>query len=369
MNDPTGRGTPAPLPPGSVIGMVGGGQLGRMTALAAARLGYRTHVFCPDSDAPASQVTDRTTLSSYEDRAALEAFARRIDVATFEFENVPVEALGVVAARVPVRPSATALAVCQDRLAEKRFATGLDIGTAPFAAVDDRAGLERAVAEIGVPAVLKTRRMGYDGKGQAMLRAAEDADAAWAAIGGRAAILEGFVAFDRELSVIAARGIDGTVACYPAVENRHRDHILAETVAPAILLPDLADAAETIARRLIEALGLVGLLAVELFLTGDGRLLVNEMAPRPHNSGHWTQDACATDQFEQLVRAVCGLPLGSVERHGDAVMTNLIGADADAWPVLMAEPGARLHLYGKAEARPGRKMGHVTRVTPRKDCG
>jgi 5-(carboxyamino)imidazole ribonucleotide synthase len=354
------------LAPGAVIGMLGGGQLGRMTALAAARLGYRTHLFGPDIDGPLAQVTDRATFASYGDRAALDAFAARVDVVTYEFENVPHAAVAHLAAMVPVRPGPQALATCQDRVAEKAFANGLGIGTAPWQAVDDRPGLDAAVAAVGRPAVLKTRREGYDGKGQATIRTPGDLDRAWAAIGGRPAILEGFVDFARELSVIAARGADGTIVCYPAVENRHRDHILAETIAPAPSLDAARTAeAETIATRLAEALGIVGLLAVELFETRDGRLLVNELAPRPHNSGHWTMDACATDQFEQLVRAVCGLPLGTVDRHSDCVMTNLIGADVEEVPAILAEPGARLHLYGKAETRPGRKMGHVNRLRRR----
>ncbi len=354
--------TEAALPPGSTIGILGGGQLGRMTAQAAARLGYRTHVFCPEPDSPTAQVTDRATVSSYGDTAALKHFAGAVDVVTYEFENIPHDTVSLLADLVAVRPGPAALAVCQDRLAEKDFVSGLGIGVAPYRAVPEPDALDAALAEIGAPAVLKSTRMGYDGKAQALIRAPGDAGAARDRIGAQPAILEGFVDFDFELSVIAARGPDGAIACYPPVENRHRDHILAETIVPATLPEDQAEAAEDIARRLVEALDLVGLLAVEMFHTADGQLLVNELAPRPHNSGHWTLDACATSQFEQLVRAICGLPLGSVERHSDAVMTNLIGADAHRWPEFLAEPGARLHLYGKAEARPGRKMGHVTRL-------
>lgn len=350
------------LPPGSVIGILGGGQLGRMTALAAATLGYRTHVFCPDADSPACQVTDRCTLSSYTDRAALAVFAERVDVVTFEFENIPVEAAAVLAERVAVRPSPHALAVCQDRIAEKHFVSDLGIATAPFAVVERAADLSPASAQVGTPAVLKSARLGYDGKGQARLDRADGAAAAWQALGRAPAVLEAFVDFRRELSVIAARDVDGHVLCYPVVENRHADHILAQTTAPAPnLAPDAAAAAEAIAQRLITALDITGLLAVELFETRDGRLLVNELAPRPHNSGHWTMDGCATSQFEQLARAICGLPLGPVDRHADVVMTNLLGDQVDRWPALLAEPGAKLHLYGKAEARPGRKMGHVNR--------
>jgi 5-(carboxyamino)imidazole ribonucleotide synthase len=265
---------------------------------------------------------------------------------------------------VPARPGAGALAVCQDRLAEKDFCRRLGLATAPYAAVPDGAALAQAVAEIGVPSVLKAAREGYDGKGQVMLSAAGQAAEAWARIGARPAVLEGFVDLAMELSVIVARAPDGATVCYPPVENRHRNHVLAETRVPAAISPALAAEAEATARTLAEAIGLEGVLAVEMFLDRQGRLMVNEMAPRPHNSGHWTLDACATSQFEQLVRAVCGLPLGSVARTADAVMTNLLGDDAEAWPALLAEPGARLHLYGKADARPGRKMGHVTRLYP-----
>ena len=355
----------AMLPPGAVIGMLGGGQLGRMTALAAARLGYRTHVFCPDADSPCGQVTDRATLSSYGDHAALEVFARAVDVVTFEFENIPHDTVAFLAERVPVRPGPRVLAVCQDRLAEKDFVSGLGIATAPYRSVPDPAALTAAVGAIAPPAVLKAARFGYDGKAQALIDGLDAAPEAWQRVGARTSILEGFIDFAGELSVIAARGLDGAVACYPPVANVHREHILWQTTAPADLPPETAAEAEAIARRLAEALDVVGLLAVEMFLTKDGRLLVNELAPRPHNSGHWTIDACATSQFEQFVRAICGLPLGATDRLTDAVMTNLLGDDVDRWPELLAEPGARLHLYGKVEARPGRKMGHVTRLRRR----
>ena len=286
-------------------------------------------------------------------------------MATYEFENIPYDTVSAVANRVPVRPGPDALSVCQDRLREKDFISGRGIAVAPYRPVPGSDALADALVEIGGPGVLKSTRMGYDGKAQAMIRGPDDIAAARDRIGEQPAILEGYVAFDFELSVIAARGLDGTVACYVPVENRHHDHILAETIVPAALPEAEARAAEDIARDLVEALDVVGLLAVEMFHAADGRLLVNELAPRPHNSGHWTLDACATSQFEQLVRAICGLPLGPVDRHADAVMTNLIGSDVDAWPELLAEPGARLHLYGKAEARPGRKMGHVTRLSPK----
>src|SRR5690606_24979164 len=285
-------------------------------------------------------------------------------VVTFEFENVPHDAVAFLAGRRPARPGPAALAVCQDRLAEKRFCAAAGIATAPFAAVAAAGDLDAALAATGLPAVLKTNRLGYDGKGQAPVRSAAEAEAAWHRLGAVDCILEGFVPFERELSVIAARDLAGTVSCYPAVENRHRAHILAETIAPARLDDGTAAAAEAIATTLIRSLDIVGLLAVELFLTGDGRLLVNGLAPRPHNSGHWTMDACAASQFDQFVRAVCGLPLAPIGRHADAVMTNLLGDDIESWLELAADPTAHLHLYGKAEARPGRKMGHVNRLYP-----
>ena len=333
-----------------------------MIALAAARLGYRSHVFCPDLDSPAAQVTDRSTLSGYGDRAALDVFAGAVDVVTYEFENIPHEAVAHLASRVPVRPAPAALSVCQDRLAEKIFVATLDIGTAAFRAVPDRLTLAPALLATGLPVVLKANRMGYDGKSQVLVRSIGEAEEAWQAIGAQPAIVEQFVEFEAEASVIAARALDGDVLCYPIVENRHRNHILSETIAPARVAPAVATAAEGIARTLAQALDIVGLLAVEMVLLADGTVLVNELAPRPHNSGHWTLDACATDQFEQLVRAICGLPLGSVDCHADAVMTNLLGDDAGRWQELLADPAARLHLYGKAEMRPGRKMGHVTRL-------
>ncbi len=355
--------TDVALPPGSTIGILGGGQLGRMTAQAAARLGYRSHVLCPDRDSPTAQVTDRATLSSYGDETALARFADAVQVVTYEFENIPHHTVAYLSDRVAVRPGPNALSICQDRLMEKDFISGLGIAVAPYRPVPRPADLKAAMERIGAPAVLKSTRMGYDGKAQALIRQPGDGPAAGAQIGEQAAILEGFVDFDFELSVIAARGLDGSIVCYPTVENRHRDHILAETIVPAALPATEAQAAEDIARELIAALDIIGLLAVEMFHTADGRLLVNELAPRPHNSGHWTLDACATSQFEQLVRAICGLPLGAVDRHANAVMTNLIGADIDAWKDFLAEPDARLHLYGKSEARPGRKMGHVTRLS------
>ncbi|AWJ83284.1 5-(carboxyamino)imidazole ribonucleotide synthase [Azospirillum sp. TSH58] len=354
------------LPPGSTIGMLGDGQLGRMTALAAARLGYKTHVYAPGSEgSPCAQVAAAVTSAGWDDLDALEAFARSVDVVTLEWENVPVAVVEHLGRFTPVHPGGQVLSVAQDRVEEKSFVNALGIGTAPWRAARSADEVAKAVAEIGPRCILKSTRLGYDGKGQARIEPGSDPAEAWAAIRSDAGIVEGFVSFTCEVSVIVARGLDGSMAAYPAVENRHKDGILDTTIAPARVPAETAAEAERVARRIAEALDLVGVLAVEMFVTPDGGVLVNEMAPRPHNSGHWTMDACHSCQFEQLVRAVCGLPLGSVERVADAEMENLIGADADRWPDLMAESGARLHLYGKAESRPGRKMGHVTRLRPR----
>ena len=353
--------------PGGTLGIIGGGQLGLMTSLAAARLGIKCHIYCPDTDSPAFSVSDAHTCAPYEDLDALARFADSVDVVTFEFENIPADSVRVLAEHVPVRPGWKVLATSQERVTEKSFFNGLGVETAPWRAVANRGELDKAVAEIGLPAVLKTCRFGYDGKGQAKIRTEAELDAAWAAMAGGPAILEGFVDFTMEASVLVARGLDGKASCFDVVENRHKNHILDLTIAPAPLPADMMERARDIALRAAEALDLVGLLAVELFVTADGHLLVNEMAPRPHNSGHWTMDACYTDQFEQFVRAVCGLPLGAPDRFADAVMTNLIGSDVDRWRDLMAESGAMLHLYGKSEARLGRKMGHVTRISLRTD--
>lgn len=355
------------LPPNSTIGIFGGGQLGRMTAMAAARLGYKCHIYAPESDIPASQVSAATTRASYDDTAALEAFARSVDVVTLEFENIPVKAVRRVAAITAVHPGDGVLEICQDRIREKSFLNGIGIGTAPWAEVTDLASLQAAEAEIGRPAVLKSARFGYDGKGQAGLREGDEASDVLAAVGADSSILEGFVDFACEVSVMVARGQDGEIATWPVVENRHVNHILDTTIAPADISPGVASKAGDVARHIAAEVGLVGVMGVEMFVTRDDDVLVNEMAPRPHNSGHWTIDACLTSQFEQLVRIVCGLPLGSTERHSDAVMKNLIGDEVDAWPEILAEEGAYLHLYGKAETRPGRKMGHVTRLKPRGD--
>ncbi len=354
---------PAALAPGSTLGVLGTGQLGRMLALAAARLGYRVHVFGPEAGSPAAQVCTAVTVAAWDDLDALDRFSADVDAVTLEFENVPVAAVERLARTVPVRPGASVLAVAQDRLAEKQAARDAGVAVAPFAEVNDVAGLMLAVEQIGVPCVLKTRREGYDGKGQRIIRDAAQAEAAFSALGGKPAILETFVPFTAEISVIAARGADGTLLTWPVVENRHRDHILDLTIAPAALPSSVTDAATGAARTLAEGLDLVGLLAVEFFVTAAGGILFNEMAPRPHNSGHWTMEACRVSQFEQQARAALGLPLGSTEPHHRAVMRNLIGADSDAWPDLLSGPGS-LHLYGKAESRSGRKMGHVTRLYP-----
>lgn len=354
-----------PLPPGSVIGILGGGQLGRMTALAAARLGYRCHVFSQEEDAPASQVSWRTTVADWRDDRALAEFAASCDVVTYEFENIPAIAAASVARHAPLRPDADVLATCQDRITEKRFLGDIGVPTARWMPAHDVAGLRRAVREIGCPAVLKSVRLGYDGKGQVAIERASDLDADWAemtAAGEKSGILEARVDFVLEISVLVARSVAGDVATYVPVENRHENHVLRRTVAPAPIDPAIASAADGIARRVVEHLGLVGVLAVEMFVPGDGGVLVNELAPRPHNSGHWTIDGCGVSQFEQCVRAIAGLPLGLTERHADAVMDNLLGSEVDRWRELAADPGARLHLYGKREARPGRKMGHVTRL-------
>jgi 5-(carboxyamino)imidazole ribonucleotide synthase len=355
-----------PLPPNATIGIVGGGQLGRMSAMAAARLGYRCHVLTPEPDSPASHVAAGVTLGDYEDPAALRDFALHAAVVTFEFENVSAEGLDLLASLRPVRPSPAVLRVSQERIIEKAFLNRAGVATAPWAAVETRAELDAAVARIGLPAILKTTRMGYDGRGQARLDRAEDVAPAYERLLPRPLILEGVVDFACEISVICARGADGAYAAFDPVENRHRDHILDLTLAPARIPEATAQEALAIARRVAEALDLVGLLAVEMFVAGDGRVLANEIAPRPHNSGHWTLDACPASQFELHIRAVAGLPLPPARRHSDAAMKNLVGpADLALWPDIVATPGLIPHLYGKTEVRAGRKMGHVTRLFPR----
>lgn len=351
-----------PLAPGSTIGVLGGGQLGRMTAMAAARLGYRVHVFGDDPDGPAAQVAAAATIAGFDDPDALARFAAACDVVTFEWENIPAAAAAAVAALRPVRPDPAVLAATQDRIAEKTVLNRSGCPTAPWRPVHERADLTAAAEALGYPLVLKSARLGYDGKGQAFLAGPADQDPAWTKVGGGPAIAEGFVDFAAEISVIVARGLDGTLAAFPPVENRHRNHILVQTLYPARVVPGALAAADAIARRITEALAVVGLLAVEMFVTRDGAVLVNELAPRPHNSGHWTIDAAVTSQFEQLVRAICGLPLGAPQALGPAEMINLLGEDAARWREYLADPNAHLHLYGKRESRPGRKMGHVTRL-------
>ena len=354
------------LPPNATIGIVGGGQLGRMSALAAARLGYRCHILTPEPDSPAQQVSAGITLGDYEDPAALRDFAAHVDVITFEFENVSAEGLDLLASLKPVHPSPAVLRISQDRIAEKSFLNGIGVQTAPWRPVESFSQLEVAVAELGLPAILKTTRLGYDGRGQTRLRTPDDLAPAWAALLPRPLVLEAVVDFACEISVVAARGAAGGYAAFDTVENRHRDHILDLTFAPARISEITAAAAQATARRVAEGLGLIGLLAVEMFVAADGRVLVNEIAPRPHNSGHWTLDACPVSQFELHIRAVAGLPLLPATRHSDAVMKNLVGPEETAlWPEIVATPGLIPHLYGKADARSGRKMGHVTRLFPR----
>ncbi len=351
-----------PLAPGATIGILGGGQLGRMLSVAASRLGFKCHIYEPGAAPPAAQVAHALTTAPYEDTAALSAFAASVDVVTYEFENIPTAALDLLEEAVPVRPGREALRVSQDRLTEKEFLQGLGLATAPFAPVASEAEMQQAIARTGTPAILKTRRFGYDGKGQVRIDSTPDAGAAWAQLEPAPAILEGFVAFSHEISVIGARGMDGRVACFDPGENVHEGGILRTTTVPARLSPAQRSDAVLIAARILNALEYVGVLGVELFVTDDG-LVVNEIAPRVHNSGHWTQQGCTIDQFEQHIRAIAGWPLGDGTRHADVEMTNLIGDDVARIPDIAADGRSAIHLYGKAEARPGRKMGHVNRIT------
>ncbi|MGE3929501.1 MAG: 5-(carboxyamino)imidazole ribonucleotide synthase [Hyphomonadaceae bacterium] len=353
-----------PLAPGATIGILGGGQLGRMLSFAAAQLGFDVHIYTNEEDSPAARVSARTIVADYRDKAALEAFARSVDVVTTEFENVPAEtaeALG--SAGAIVRPNARALAVAQDRFEEKSFFNANGLATAPFVAVDSQADLDVAIARIGAPAILKTRRLGYDGLGQIRIIQAQDAAGAFARLNSPS-ILEGFCRFEREVSIIAARGADGAFAAFDLCENEHRNGILSRTVAPARVDQAIAKEAEAEMARVMAALDYVGVLTIEFFLMADGRLIANEMAPRVHNSGHWTIEGARTSQFEQHIRAVAGWPLGATTMASGVEMLNLIGDDASQWPALAADPNAHLHLYGKREARAGRKMGHVTRLKP-----
>lgn len=349
------------LPPGRAIGILGGGQLGRMLATAAAQLGYPVHIFAPDDQPPAAPVANRHAVGDYHDAAAVRDFAGGVDVLTYEWENIPAGPLRELG--IPVHPSPDALDIAQDRAREKAFVAALGGRPAPFAPVDGPDDLRDALARLGAPAILKTRRWGYDGKGQVRLRPGDDPDAAWVAIGEQPAVLEAFVPFEAEFSILLARGRDGAIATWEAPENRHEGGILrtSRLPAPAIVRHQEGRAA-ALAARVADALGYVGVLALEFFATSEGPIF-NEMAPRVHNSGHWTIEGAQTSQFENHVRAVCGLPLGSTATRGrEVVMTNLIGDEANDWATVLAEPGAHLHLYGKDEPRPGRKMGHVTRV-------
>jgi 5-(carboxyamino)imidazole ribonucleotide synthase len=357
------------IEPGNTLGIIGAGQLGRMLALAAARYGLQAHVLAPESG-PAFDVAATHTCAPYEDETALTQFAQSCDVVTYEFENVPRRTAEIISARAPLHPSPRALAITQDRLEEKTFVAALGICTAPFRAVSSEADLAQALDEIGRPAVLKTRRFGYDGKGQAMIRAGDAPAVAWAALGGAPCILEGFIPFEREVSVVAARTAAGAFAAYDLCANTHCNHILDTTEAPAGVSGEAEREALDVARRIADALDYVGVLAVEMFVVredGAERIVVNEIAPRVHNSGHWTLEGAVTSQFEQHVRAVCGWPLGSAARLGRVRMTNLIGEDAARWRDHLDDPQAHLHLYGKRTARPGRKMGHVTWVSPSED--
>jgi 5-(carboxyamino)imidazole ribonucleotide synthase len=357
--------------PGSTIGVLGGGQLGRMFAMAARRLGYRVHTLAPDRDTPTGQVADVEICASYDDVDAVRAFASAVDVVTFEFENVSALAAETAAAHAIVRPNGHALLVAQHRLREKTFLRDQGLAVPPFAAVDSDAALERAVASIGVPGVLKTTTFGYDGKGQEKVEAAADAPAAWARLGRRECIYEVFIELEREISVVGARGVHGEWAAFDPIDNVHSRHILDVSMAPAPVDARLAAEALDAAHAVMDGLDYVGVLCVEFFVTRDGRLLVNEIAPRPHNSGHLTFDACRTSQFEQQVRAICGLPLGSPELLQPAAMANLLGdlwsAGEPDWAAALAYPSVKLHLYGKSEPRPGRKMGHLTALATSAD--
>lgn len=352
------------ISPGATLGVLGGGQLGRMFAIAARRLGYRVHVFCPEADSPAAPVADRTFVAPYDDLEQVRAFARSVDVVTFEFENVPSATSDACAEWVPVRPDGKVLHITQQRLREKGFLRDHGFPVTPFRAIHSQEDLETAARDLGLPGVLKTASFGYDGKGQRTIRSTAELPEAFAGLGGAEGIYEAFVDFAQEVSVVGARTLDGEFAAFPVFENVHRHHILDVTVSPARIPPALETAARELSRGILEALDVIGLLTVELFVTRDGRLIVNELAPRTHNSGHLTLDACITCQFEQQVRAVCGLPLGSTELKNPAAMANLLGDvwthGEPRWAQALSNPRLKLHLYGKASARPGRKMGHIT---------
>jgi len=354
------------LPPGSTVGILGGGQLGRMLALAAARLGFDVHIYADEADTPASRVAARTTVAAWDDEAALKAFAADVGVVTFEFENVPARTAQILGqAGAPVRPNASTLATAQDRIDEKMFLASVGVPTTPFAPIAAEADIAPALAQIGAPAILKTRRMGYDGKGQTRIAGSDEIAAAWATIGGAPAILEKVAPFAHEISVIAARGIDGDFAAYDICHNVHEHGILHVTRIPSITVPATERAAVSMTHAVADALDYVGVLCIEFFVLPDGALLANEMAPRVHNSGHWTEAACLTSQFEQHIRAIAGWRLGPTTRLADVEMTNLLGAEVEAWENFAADPDVRLHLYGKRDVRDGRKMGHVTKLMRR----
>lgn len=359
---------PSPILPGSTLGVLGSGQLGRMFALSARQMGYRIHVYSPDSDTPAGQIADLEVTAPYDDLGRVRAFAKGVQVVTFEFENVPSDTSHACAERVPVRPDGEVLHTTQNRLREKTFLARHGFPVTEFRRIGSLADLEQAATDLGLPAILKTASFGYDGKGQQRITTREQLPTAYAGLAGTEGILEAQVDFGMEVSVVAARTLDGRFAAFPVFENAHSRHILDITVSPARIPPDLAWQAEVLAQGILEALGVVGLLTVELFVTRDGRLLVNELAPRTHNSGHLTLDACPTSQFEQQVRAVCGLPLGDVTLPRPAAMANLLGdvwldvGGTPRWTAALEDPSIRLHLYGKAEPRRGRKMGHLTAV-------
>ncbi len=346
------------------IGIIGGGQLGRMLAMAAARLNYHTIILEPQKDCPASQVANRQIVAAYDDKKALAELAKAANIITYEFENVPVKAAKALEKDVPVYPPPRALEVSQDRLSEKEFLKGCGITTADFIAVDSQEELEAALSRFGRKGVLKTRRMGYDGKGQKLFKSGESSEGVFEELGGVPLILESLVPFIREVSIIAARGGDGSLAFFDTAENVHKNGILHTSTVPANIAKDTAAAAEAAAKAILDALHYVGVIGVELFVLEDGSIAANGIAPRVHNSGHWTEDACLTSQFEQHMRAVAGWRLGACARHSDVVMENLIGDECETWPEILADPNARLHLYGKREARPGRKMGHVNRISP-----
>ena len=352
------------IPPGSTIGIMGGGQLGRMIAVAASQLGYKAVIYCESREEPAVQVCLDSIIADYEDQGYLEKFISMVDVVTFEFENIPAKAAEYLSSRILVRPSPEILFISQNRIYEKEFLNKNGIETAAWAELSKRNHPSEAIKKLGQNGVFKTARFGYDGKGQMTFYGKADLDKAWGAVDHKLAIVEELIDFKCEISVLVARSCTGQTCCFDVVENQHKNHVLDITIAPAAIDKGTAERAVKIAEKVANSLSLVGLIAVEMFVLQGGRILVNEIAPRPHNSGHWTIDACHTNQFEQMVRAVCGLPLGKTQRHSNAVMRNLIGDDVENWKQIISEPENKLHLYGKKDIRSGRKMGHVTRLVP-----